>query len=59
MLIGCIVFIIGLSLYIVNKMTKCSSYAAGYLGVIIQGIGIGLIIVDFIDYGTLIMECEL
>ena len=53
MIEGIVIATIGLSLYFVNKMMKCSSYWAGYLGVIIQGIGIGIIISEYFNMGML------
>jgi hypothetical protein len=47
MIKGIGIFILGFMLYIANRYMKCSSYAAGYLGVIVQGIGIGIIISEY------------
>jgi hypothetical protein len=48
MIKGIAVFLLGFSLYITNKMLACSSYAAGYLGVIVQGIGIGIVLSEYL-----------
>jgi len=48
MIKGIAVTTLGLSLYVTNKMLKCSSYWAGYLGVIIQGIGLGMILSEYL-----------
>ena len=47
MIKGISVFILGLAIYIANKYMMCSSYAAGYLGVIMQGIGIGILFSEY------------
>lgn len=47
MIKGLSIFILGLMIYIANKYMSCSSYAAGYLGVIIQGIGIGMMFSEY------------
>jgi hypothetical protein len=47
MIKGIGIFIFGFMLYIANRYMKCSSYAAGYLGVIIQGIGIGMVASEY------------
>lgn len=47
MIKGIAVFILGLSIYILNKYMMCSSYAAGYFGVIMQGIGIGMLFSEY------------
>ena len=48
MIKGIAVFIVGFALYFTNKLSACSSYAAGYLGVIIQGIGIGMVFSEYL-----------
>jgi len=48
MIKGIAVFTVGFALYFTNRMLACSSYAAGYLGVIIQGIGIGMVFSEYL-----------
>lgn len=47
MIKGIGIFILGLMIYIANKYMSCSSYAAGYFGVIMQGIGIGMLFAEY------------
>ena len=47
MVIGISIFVMGAMIYTINKLMKCSGYWIGYLGVILQGIGIGIILCEF------------
>lgn len=41
------IFTLGFMIYILNRYMKCSAYAIGYFGVIVQGIGIGMIASEY------------
>jgi hypothetical protein len=47
MIKGIGIFTLGFMIYIANRYMSCSSYAAGYLGVIIQGVGIGMVASEY------------